>query len=427
MKVPTVASDVPNRDSQPFYALQAEIRATGQNNDIAREEWLLGLASDHASSAIRRSALVALRAMKSAKMWPLLIAILTTETKNQNLRETAIKALGEVGNEESLVVLRGIMASERVARFGKQAAANAIRRIEARIALPESPDSDDQTPEYRDVFICHAREDRKHVVEPIAEALDRVGVSCWLDQAEIRWGDSVTGKVNEGLRQSRYVLAILSPGFLLKNWPKRELNAILNVEARTGVVRVLALLTGTRNEKERALAEFPLLNDKLYFEWDGSPAHVAKLLKERIARRSQPDARANVGRAVLRDLGELGAEIRIRKEGFSSRAKCSEAARYLQDIGQTMYRMADAIANKRTPYRELAALQTHAQLLPRALSSALTLMEAEELVAKLSALASSNRIGDAADDERGKLVADLEGVGGTFEALGAACRVHFEG
>ena len=80
----------------------------------------------------------------------------------------------------------------------KQAAANAIRRIEARIAVAEASESDDPTPEYRDVFICHAREDRERVVDPIAEALARVGVSCWLDQAEIRWGDSVTGEVNEG-------------------------------------------------------------------------------------------------------------------------------------------------------------------------------------------------------------------------------------
>ena len=85
----------------------------------------------------------------------------------------------------------------------------------------------------RDVFICHASEDKKGIVGPIVRALTGAGISVWYDEAEIKWGDSVTQKVNEGLKISRFVIVVLSSSFVKKNWPQRELNAALNVEAST--------------------------------------------------------------------------------------------------------------------------------------------------------------------------------------------------
>ena len=55
----------------------------------------------------------------------------------------------------------------------------------------------------RDIFICHASEDKKEIVGPIVQAFTQAGISVWHDEAEIKWGDSVTQKVNEGLKISR--------------------------------------------------------------------------------------------------------------------------------------------------------------------------------------------------------------------------------
>ena len=60
----------------------------------------------------------------------------------------------------------------------------------------------------RDIFICHAGEDKDAVVRPMVEAFTQAGISCWYDEAEIQWGDSVTQKVNEGLSSSRYVVVV---------------------------------------------------------------------------------------------------------------------------------------------------------------------------------------------------------------------------
>jgi len=134
----------------------------------------------------------------------------------------------------------------------------------------------------RDVFLCHASEDKTSVLRPLVSALERAGITCWYDEAEIRWGDSVVDKVNEGLRQSQYVLVVLSQAFIEKHWPQRELNAILNVEASTGEVRVLPLLVGNREQLKTILATYPILNDKAFKCWESDPQPIIEALQSRL-------------------------------------------------------------------------------------------------------------------------------------------------
>ena len=136
----------------------------------------------------------------------------------------------------------------------------------------------------RDIFICHASEDKDDIVRPLVEAFTERGISCWYDEAEIQWGDSITQKVNEGLAKSRYVLVIFSSVFIEKNWPQRELNAIINLEASTGEVKVLPLLVGTEQEKRQILNQFPLLNDKRYLPWGGEVKGIVEAMLSRLGR-----------------------------------------------------------------------------------------------------------------------------------------------
>ncbi len=136
----------------------------------------------------------------------------------------------------------------------------------------------------RDIFICHASEDKNEIVRPLVEALSQAGISCWYDEAEIIWGDSITQKVNDGLAKSRYVIVVFSSTFVQKNWPQRELNAVLNQEASTGEVKVLPLIVGSVQEKGQILAQFPLLNDKRYLPWDGDLRGIVSALLSRLGR-----------------------------------------------------------------------------------------------------------------------------------------------
>lgn len=138
--------------------------------------------------------------------------------------------------------------------------------------------------EIKDVFICHASEDKLTIIKPLLAALDKEGITYWYDEAEINWGDSIPGKVNEGLRISRYVMVILSSFFLSKNWPQRELNSALNTESSTGEITVLPLIVGENEAKRQIIQKYPIIQDKRYLIWTNNASEIVEELKKSLGR-----------------------------------------------------------------------------------------------------------------------------------------------
>lgn len=128
----------------------------------------------------------------------------------------------------------------------------------------------------RDVFLCHAGEDKETYVRPFADELCRHAVSYWLDEAEIRWGDSTARKINSGLSLSRYVVVFITESFFERNWPEAELGSAIDREIETGHTVVLPILVVSNARfKER----YPLLSSKRYLRWNlGPSAIVGELL-----------------------------------------------------------------------------------------------------------------------------------------------------
>jgi hypothetical protein len=127
----------------------------------------------------------------------------------------------------------------------------------------------------RDVFLSHASEDKSQFVRPLAEALDKARISYWIDEAEIKWGDSITKGLNDGLRKSQYVIVFLSDQFLGKKWPEAELGAALSKENSRGHTVVLPLLT---SDLKDVYDRYPLLQDKMCLQWsEGIPTIVTHL------------------------------------------------------------------------------------------------------------------------------------------------------
>ncbi len=145
----------------------------------------------------------------------------------------------------------------------------------------------------KDVFICHASENKIDIIRPLIEAFDSNKISYWFDEAEIKWGDSLTGKVNEGLRISRYVIVVLSPNSISKPWPEKEFNAALNMEISSGEVKVLPLLVGSEEEKKEILEKYPLINDKKYLSWGSSINNIISELLIRLGKRSSQSGQQN--------------------------------------------------------------------------------------------------------------------------------------
>ncbi len=74
------------------------------------------------------------------------------------------------------------------------------------------------------LFLSHTSFD-KPFVEKLAKDLQRIGVNVWYDKWEIKVGDSITWKIEEGIRENEYLAIVLSPEALNSEWVKSELGA----------------------------------------------------------------------------------------------------------------------------------------------------------------------------------------------------------
>jgi hypothetical protein len=90
-----------------------------------------------------------------------------------------------------------------------------------------------------DVFISHASEDKDTVVRPLAAELRARGLRVWYDEYELKIGDSLRTRIEEGLANSRRGIVIISPAFFEKHWTQEELNGLTALEAAAGSHRLL--------------------------------------------------------------------------------------------------------------------------------------------------------------------------------------------
>jgi hypothetical protein len=75
--------------------------------------------------------------------------------------------------------------------------------------------------------LSHATEDKASVALPLRNALTERRVTVWLDKTEIKIGDSLCRKIDEGIRSSRYGIVVLSPSFFAKGWTNLELDGLV--------------------------------------------------------------------------------------------------------------------------------------------------------------------------------------------------------
>jgi hypothetical protein len=81
-----------------------------------------------------------------------------------------------------------------------------------------------------DIFICHDSRD-KDLAEKLYFDLSSRRLKVWLDKFEMKVGDSLTQKIQEGISKATYGIVILSKHFLSnKTWVEFELKSILTKE-----------------------------------------------------------------------------------------------------------------------------------------------------------------------------------------------------
>lgn len=72
-----------------------------------------------------------------------------------------------------------------------------------------------------DVFLSHSSKDKLEV-RVLAERLRKDGLRVWIDELEIRPGDSIPAKIEEGLEQSRILVLCISTNAVQSDWAQLE-------------------------------------------------------------------------------------------------------------------------------------------------------------------------------------------------------------
>ncbi len=108
-------------------------------------------------------------------------------------------------------------------------------------------------------FLSHSSKD-KPFVRQLAADLTRNGISVWLDEREIKVGDSITDKVSQGLAQSDFFLIALSDNSVESSWVQKELNQALITEIEERKVRILPIKLSDCDIP-------PLIKDKKYADF----------------------------------------------------------------------------------------------------------------------------------------------------------------
>ena len=130
---------------------------------------------------------------------------------------------------------------------------------------PEEPAGDILGGQTWDVFISHASEDKEAVARPLRDALSRRGVTVWLDEAQMKMGDSLRRKIDDGIRSSRFGVVILSEAFFRKGWTNHELDGLVtrNVAGEQSLLPIWHDLTA---DQVRSFS--PSLADKVALSTD---------------------------------------------------------------------------------------------------------------------------------------------------------------
>lgn len=91
------------------------------------------------------------------------------------------------------------------------------------------------------IFLCHSSKD-KGFARRLSEDLKNNGIKVWIDEAEIKVGDSLIEKIEEGIEELQYLGIILSPNSSGSSWVKKELNVAMLREIKAKRVKVLPIL-----------------------------------------------------------------------------------------------------------------------------------------------------------------------------------------
>ena len=95
-------------------------------------------------------------------------------------------------------------------------------------------------PDHRDVFLCHAWDDRGGAAKKLHDLLQAHGVSVWFSEKDVVLGTSLLREIDKGLAKSRVGIVLVTPALLdrlkRESIADKELSALLARELLVPIV-----------------------------------------------------------------------------------------------------------------------------------------------------------------------------------------------
>jgi hypothetical protein len=121
------------------------------------------------------------------------------------------------------------------------------------------------------IFLSHHYKD-KRFARRLGEALASHGVRAWIDEAEIKAGDSLLRKITEGIKDMEFLGVILTPNSVSSTWVQKEVEIATTMEIQQKKVKVIPILYKD--------CEIPIfLQDKLYADFRNRAMFQHSLIK----------------------------------------------------------------------------------------------------------------------------------------------------
>lgn len=118
-------------------------------------------------------------------------------------------------------------------RWSKSGSTTYYTPEEVRTLTPvrENVEKRSSLPDLRDVFLCHAWDDRKDSAKDLHDLLEAQGVSVWFSEKDVLLGTSLLREIDKGLAKSKVGIVLVTPKFLNRiqneGIADKELSALL--------------------------------------------------------------------------------------------------------------------------------------------------------------------------------------------------------
>lgn len=143
-------------------------------------------------------------------------------------------------------------------------------QVRALNPIRESVENLAKLPDLRDVFLCHAWDDRQGIAKELHDLLESRGVSVWFSEKDVGLGVPLLRAIDKGLANSRIGIVLVTPALLRRlaaeGIADKELSALLARDRLVPIVhdttyealREVSPLLGSRSGL--STAEEPMVN-----------------------------------------------------------------------------------------------------------------------------------------------------------------------